>query len=80
MKLLQKEWRDYELRVLPLGAPEVQRIETRRAFYAGAQALLSGLLSRFTDDREPTAEDMEVMDGVQAELRQFCEDVKQGRA
>ncbi len=80
MKLLEEQWESYQRRVIPIGAPSVHRSECRRAFYAGAQALLTGLLSRFTADREPTAEDMAVMESVSAELRQFVSDVKGGRA
>lgn len=37
---LAKEWDDYERRVLPIAAGEAQRTEMRRAFYAGAQAMM----------------------------------------
>ena len=80
MGLMAEAWRAYEHRVIPIAATRVQRQEMRRAFYAGAQALLTGLLSRFTEDREPTEQDMRLMAEVERELQQFVGDVRNGRA
>jgi len=77
---LADQWQDFEKRVLPADAGEVQRIETRRAFYAGAQALLCGLLNMFEPDHGPTEEDLKAMDSIKAELDQFAADVKGGVA
>jgi hypothetical protein len=43
--VLSQAWLSYELQVLPANAPKTQRVETRRAFYAGAQALMGFLSS-----------------------------------
>lgn len=80
MKLLETAWQDYEKNTLPPGAPKIQIVETRRAFYTGARALLSSLLKVFGPGQEPTESDMLIMDGVQEELDQFYGDIKEGRA
>lgn len=35
MKKIIERWREFEARVMPKDAPEVQRTEMRRAFFAG---------------------------------------------
>jgi hypothetical protein len=78
--MIDKAWRDYELRVLDPLAPEIQRRETKRAFYAGAQAFLGGLLEGLGVGDEPTAPDMRLMDSCVAELEAFAAEVQAGRA
>lgn len=41
MRTVQAEWEEFERRVMPRGAPPVQRNEMRRAFFAGAYGMLS---------------------------------------
>lgn len=78
--MIQAAWRSYVAEVLPPDCSAIQLCETRRAFYAGAQALFGGLLSRFTEDREPTEEDLKLMDQVNEELKAFAHDLRRGRA
>ena len=80
MKLIADAWRDFEIQVIPLNAPEVQRTECRRAFYQGALALLSGVAGILDTDREPTPADLRKMDDIKAELDQFEVDLREGRA
>jgi len=77
---LADEWRDFEIRVLPIDAPEVQRIEMRRAFYAGAHVLFCGLINILEPGTEATDNDLKAMDSIKAELDQFLADVKGGAA
>lgn len=77
---LAAEWTAYAEQVIPEHAPLVQRIESRRAFYAGAQALL-GLISGGLDaDHEPTALDVAYLDALNHELTAFGRAVGGGRA
>lgn len=39
-----EEWASYQTEVVPADAPEVQREECKRAFYAGAQAMFSAVM------------------------------------
>ena len=44
MKPIQKSWESYRLSVMPERVSIAQAIETKRAFYAGAYAVLNILL------------------------------------
>jgi hypothetical protein len=78
--MLKQAWLSYLAAVLPPNAPSAQVIETRRAFYAGAQALMTGILGALDPGIEPTEQDIEIMTGVQAELKTFCDQVRSGVA
>lgn len=78
--LMAEQWDSFARAVFKPDTPPIQRIEMRRAFYAGAQAILFGVINAFAPDAEPTAEDLMVMDDLQRELNDFVEAVKQGRA
>lgn len=80
MKLISDAWRDYEIRVIPLNAPEVQRTESRRAFYGGAVSMFGGIVGMLDPGTEPTAEDLWKMDDIKAELDQYQTDLREGRA
>ena len=79
MKLIADAWREFEIEVIPLNAPEVQRTECRRAFYQGALSLFYRLTGILDADREPTAADLKKMDDIKAEIDQFVKDLKEGR-
>jgi len=68
---LHEHWLSYSREVLPAHAPEVQRAETRRAFYAGAAALFYSLTSRLEPGGEPTDADVEMVEGLRRELVGF---------
>ena len=80
-QLIEEEWLEFSLMVMPPNAPAVQRIEMRRAFYAGAHALLCLMqqkVSAGTDD--PTEADLDMMQGLSDELAAFNAEVAAGRA
>ena len=79
-KLIEAAWLSFERQVIPPTAPDVQRQEMRRAFYAGAQALFTGILGMLDPGTEPTEADLGKMDAVQAELLTFAESVRNGLA
>jgi len=70
-------WADFEQRIVPKGAPAVQRIEMRRAFYSGARALL-----RLMNDIGEVSDDAgaAILDGIDQELDAFGKAVLEGRA
>lgn len=70
MKTIADEWASYEAEVLPATAGEIQRTETRRGFYAGAQALLSLMVSECSDVSDEEGAD--VMEALHRELRTFA--------
>jgi len=58
----------------------LQRQEMRRAFYAGAAALMDAMMIGLSADAEPTEADMQYMDSIANELREFGENIATGRA
>lgn len=80
MGKLAKAWATYEHRVLPGNCSDNQRIETRRAFYAGAAALLDLMISGMSDDEHCTPEDEDHLNGLKDECDQFLAEVIAGRA
>lgn len=79
--MIEAAWKDYALRVLPADVSLVQLRETRRAFYAGAQALFGEICGRFDSVAdEVTQADIRFMDGLKAELDGFKQAVLEGRA
>ena len=67
-KYVNEKWQDYEHKVLSPSAPsKIQRIETRRAFYAGAIAMFDILLDNLPDDES----DMSLANDVRAELQDW---------
>jgi hypothetical protein len=52
----------------------------RRAFYAGAQSILTEIMGILTDGTEPTEADLEIMHGIQEEFDDFVSDMLNGRA
>lgn len=78
--MMAEAWQDYVAKVMSPDAPPIQRQESRRAFYAGARALLDGLLAGIDIGTEPTVPDLTMMDQAVAELEAFSADVVAGRA
>jgi hypothetical protein len=80
MKRLAGEWLDYDMKVIPREAPEIQRRETRRAYYAGATTLLALILQSLEPGAEPTEGELRKMDQLKEEIDKFWVEVKAGRA
>lgn len=76
---IERQWSEY-LRVLPRQASSVQVMESKRAFFAGANALLSEIVTMLDPGLEPTEGDLKKMDEIAAELNDFVGRVKAGQA
>lgn len=75
-KLIGEAWLKYSHAILdPIRADRIQRLETRRAFYAGASALLGSVMGELTPGDEPTEPDMDMMEDIQYELDEFVRSV-----
>ena len=79
-QLMAEQWDSFARAVLPSGCSSDQRREMRRAFYAGAHAILFKVIMSLAPDSEPTSDDLAMMDNLQQELSAFAEAVKAGRA
>jgi hypothetical protein len=73
-------WATYAERVIPAGAPSVQMQESKRAFYAGAAAMLDAITRGLSEGDDATDDDLAHVGRLHSELVQFGLDVKTGRA
>ena len=79
-QLMAEEWDKFARTVVNPNAHPTQKQEMRRAFYAGAQGILYGVIAAFAPESEPTDEDLQMMANLEIELSEFAEAVKKGRA
>lgn len=81
-QFIEKSWRTFRDEVGLADAPEVQRTEMRRAFYAGAHALFGLMVGISDPGTGPDATEMELdlVDGILDEIRAFQREVAEGRA
>lgn len=70
-RLIEAGWQSMRLMVLPPNAPEVQIVEMRKAFFAGAQHLFASIMAVLDEDREPTPADLRRVDLIHKELEAF---------
>lgn len=78
-RLIEAGWRSFAEHVLPASASAVQRQETRRAFYAGAGLLFEKLTNAVGPDDVSEDAGIDIMRSVEAEIREWLRDVKEGR-
>ena len=78
-KPIETEWRAYAERVIPIDASDRQRIECRRAFYAGATSLVRAI-GKLAPTDDPIEAYLAVFEGATDELRLFIDEGKSGRA
>lgn len=64
-------WKGFELGVVDVDAPTIQRQEMRLAFFAGAQHLFASIMGILEPDAEPTEKDLQRMDQIARELKRF---------
>jgi hypothetical protein len=74
---IEQKWTDYRLRVIPLNAPDFQKIECRRAYYAGAAAVIQMAL-HFTG--QTAQEASRNMQKLRMECERYQAEVTAGRA
>jgi hypothetical protein len=74
---IEDEWNGFAARVLPKDAPQIQRQEMRRAFFAGVHISLLGLsdLSAGDEDRA-----IEALEDMHRQCREFAARVEIGVA
>jgi len=67
-------WATYQVAVLPKNCGPVQREETMKAFYAGAQHLYSMIMHGLTSGDEITQTDLDRLANIETELSEFASD------
>lgn len=70
-RLIEAGWVGMRIACMAKDAPEVQINEMRMAFMAGAQHLFASIMFILDPGEEPTAKDMQRMDLIDKELREF---------
>jgi len=70
---IDKLWLSYREEVVPPDADFTQVLETKRAFFSGALALLNAFMGPLLEEgpEEPTEQDMMRMAEIDEELRAF---------
>jgi hypothetical protein len=74
ISLLDHQWRSFKDEVIPLSAPEVQLQEMKRAFYAGAQAVLHTVDDAFAEGLPPE-EVGKVLPAIGVEVNRYAESI-----
>lgn len=77
---LAQEWDQFARNILPPNASEVQRVETRRAFYAGAATMFGLMTGGLDADHEPTDLDVAYVESLNQEIAAFSRDLAEGNA
>ncbi len=79
--LMAEGWNLFASVAFPKNCSAIQRKEMRRAFYAGANALLSIIITHLLGDSAANEGDQErLMKSIDDELREFASEVMKGRA
>lgn len=79
-KTIKHYWTLYAETVIPKTAGPGQIIESRRAFYAGADCFYTLLMNLLEPGTEPTDGDLALMQRLHDEIGEFADDIKSGRA
>lgn len=74
---LREEWESYRRDVMPKDAGHSQKLETRRAFYAGAAAFYK-LVYGIGDRKVTEDQGVAVLESLADELQRFGDGVKSG--
>lgn len=79
MNTIQQQWDFFNALVVPANAPDIQRIEMRRAFYAGAEAMMR---IQWNIGGADVSEDagVQILEGCRDELEGFAKQVTEGKA
>ena len=72
---LKDHWESYLNEVLPKNAPEVQKVECRRAFYAGALSIWVTVISGVSEAEELTGSDLELIKILKSEFAEYLKEL-----
>jgi hypothetical protein len=78
--VLRKAHAEFETAVMPIGVSAIQRQEMKRAFYAGAYALLVRQMTIVADPETSEAEGIDYLKGVLHECQAFFDEIAKGKA
>lgn len=75
-KLIQAGWIALRVLAIPEDAPQVQIIEMQKAFFSGAQHLLSSIMTMLEPGGDPTEKDIKRLESIHEELKAWVEKMK----
>jgi len=75
-RIIEAGFASYKIAVMNPNAGTDQIIETRRAFFAGAQHLFASIMSVLEPGSEPTDNDMHRITQIHEELNRFIVELK----
>lgn len=75
-RLIESGWVGLRALWVPAEAPVKQVQDLRMAFMAGASYLFASIMAVMDSDADPTDKDMERIEAIAKELKQFEEDLK----
>jgi hypothetical protein len=75
--IIREEWESYQRAVLPKDAGKTQKLETRRAFYAGAAAFYK-IVFEIGDANSPEDKGVDVLESLAEELQRFADGIRNG--
>ena len=70
--ILRAAWDEYEKKVIPKDASQVQRTETRRGFYAGAITVMASF-EEISEDKTSEAIGVMILTSIKRELDEYKE-------
>lgn len=74
MNTIKEEWKEYEKMTMSKAAGEIQRKETKQAFYAGALTVL-GTLNTIAESGESDEDSMLSLENMMAECKDLIEEL-----
>jgi hypothetical protein len=79
-QLMAEQWDQFARALRLENCSLTEQRDMRRAFYAGAEAILIRVLKALAPESEPTNADIQLMEDLYQELRDFAAQVKARRA
>lgn len=76
---LARQWAEFDARVIPPDAPDVQRVEMRRAFFAGAWTMFTQMTGRSVTE-VPDEQSEAVLQSLHDECVAFQQSLLRGEA
>lgn len=76
-QLVEAGWQALVIVLELASAPDIQRSEMRLAYFAGAQHLFGSIMAITEDGDEPTEQDMERLNLIDKELKQWIEEFQE---
>ena len=75
VKTIEQRWESFEKNVINPNAPEIQRVEMRNAFYAGAESMLQGVMVA-SEASVSDEEGVDILESYHQQMRDFAQELR----